>query len=192
MNLEVLISTMNIDSQNENEKLVKDMNITGKSLTISQCGKNGDVKGKNRIIYDNKKGLSRSRNMAVENAVGNIILRKLKSGKIGWIRIFRVCSFQLTFKRASIIKNNLKFDEDFGAGSQNYCGEETIFLSDCLRKNMKLTYVDRKIGEVEQKESTWYKGFSKEYMQVEKECFKRIARTQYVDFSKDTIIEFKK
>lgn len=217
MNLEVLISTMNIGSQNENEKLVKDMNITGESLTISQCGKNGDVKGKNRIIYDNKKGLSRSRNMAVENAVGNIILiadddvkyvkdyeeiilesyrenpeadmiaffvesknnnrkvRKLKSGKIGWIRIFRVCSFQLTFKRASIIKNNLKFDEDFGAGTQNYCGEETIFLSDCLRMNMKLTYVDKKIGEVEQKESTWYKGFSREYMNVEKECFKRIA-----------------
>ena len=81
MNLEVLISTMNIGSQNENEKLVKDMNITGKSLTISQCGKNGDVKGKNRIIYDNKKGLSRSRNkmvilLGLTRSIGVVLCRK--------------------------------------------------------------------------------------------------------------------
>ena len=89
--------------------------------------------------------------------------------------IFRVSSFQLTFKLESIKKYNLKFDENFGAGTENYCGEETIFLSDCLRKKLKLFYIDKKIGEVEQKESSWYEGINRKYLNVEKQCFKRIS-----------------
>lgn len=215
MNLEVLISTMNIKTKEDNENLINKMNINGKSLTISQTDKTGHEEGKNRVIYDNRKGLSKSRNIALKNTDADIVLladddviyeenykeivkkaykenpdadmiafyvrslndkrktRKLKTGKLGWVRIFKVSSFQLSFKRNSI--NNMQFDENFGAGTKNYCGEETIFLSDCLRKGLKLIYVDEKIGEVEQKESSWYNGFNKELILVEKECFKRIA-----------------
>lgn len=217
MELEVLISTMNINSNRENQKLIKKMNIEGKSLTISQTNKKGKEGVKNRVIYDNTRGLSKSRNLGINNADSDIILladddviyvpnyneiikkeyeknpdadmiafyvksknperkvRKLRSGKIGWIRIFRVSSFQLTFKLDSIKNNELKFDENMGAGTENYCGEETIFLSECLRKKMKLLYVDEKIGEVEQKNSTWYQQWGREYLAVEKKCFQRIA-----------------
>ena len=217
MNLEVLISTMNKNTNLDNQKLIEKMKIKGNSLTISQTNKNGKEEGKNRILYVNEKGLSKSRNLAIDNANADIVLiadddviydedyektileaykenknadmiafyvksrnpkrkvRKLKSGKIGWIRIFRVSSFQLTFKLESIKENGLVFDENFGAGSENFCGEETIFLSDCLRKGLNLLYVDKKIGEVEQKESSWFKGFDKQYFMIEKQCFKRIA-----------------
>ena len=214
MNLEVLISTMNINSIEENNNLIKKMNIKGNYLTISQTNKKGVEKN---IIYDDKRGLSKSRNMAIKNANSDIIviadddvtylddyeniikqaykenpkadmiafyvestnpkrkIRKLRTGKVGFIEIFRVCSCQLTFKLDSIKKNNLVFDENFGAGTKNYCGEETIFLRDCLKKKMKLFYVNKKIGTVEQKESTWFDKKGKEYIQVEKECFKRIS-----------------
>lgn len=234
MNLEVLVATMNRNRQ-EIIKLINKMHITGKAIIVDQISEdaitekiklnknkqlNKIYKGKlksHKIIYDRKKGLSRSRNLALGKAKAEIVLladddviyqkdyeriivnayqknpsadmiafyveslnpkrkvRKLKTGKIGWIKIFRVSSFQLTFKLESIKKNNLKFDENFGAGTQNYCGEETIFLSDCLRKKLKLIYIDKKIGEVEQKDSSWYEGISRKYITVEKECFKRIA-----------------
>lgn len=212
MDLQVLISTMNINSQAENETLLKHMNVQGNSLTVSQTHKSGK---ENNLIYDNKIGLSRSRNIAINNAACDILLiadddvvyndnyeetikqaykenpeadmiafyvesmnpkrkvRKLRSGKIGWIRIFRVSSFQLTFKANSI--KGMKFDENFGAGTDLFCGEETIFLSECLRKKMKLIYIDKKIGKVKQEKSTWYTGINKKFMNVQKQIFKRIS-----------------
>ncbi len=208
---------MNINTKLENQKLINKMNIKGNSLTISQTDKNGKEDGKNRIIYVEQKGLSKSRNLGLDNADADIILladddviynenyeniileaykqnpdvdiiafyvksrnpkrkvRKLKTGKMGWIKIFRVSSFQLSFRLKSIKDRGLKFDENFGAGTKNFCGEETIFLSDCFKNKMKLLYIDEQIGEVEQKQSTWFKGINKELILVEKNCYKRIA-----------------
>lgn len=214
MDLEVLVSTMGINTDIENKKLIDKMQITGRSLTISQTNKESKGYGKNRIIYSKEKGLSKSRNLAIDNADADIILladddviynkdyekiiideyqknpnadmiafyvksrnperkvRKLKTGKIKWIKIFKISSFQLSFKLYSI--KDLKFDENFGAGTRNFCGEETIFLGDCLKKGLNLMYIDKEIGEVEQKESTWYRGINKDFFKVEKKCFKRI------------------
>lgn len=219
MELEVLVSTMRLKSQKENKKLLNNMCVTGKSLTVSQtdeANKNYNI-GENRLILDDGIGLSRSRNIALENAKADIIIfadddviynknyeeiikeeynknpsadmiafyveslnperkiRKLKRGKIGFIKTFRVASVELTFKLDSIKKNNLKFDENFGTGTKNFCGEETIFLNECLKKKMKLEYADRKIGVVKQEKSTWFNGINKEFLRVEKECFKKIA-----------------
>lgn len=213
--LQVLISTQNLQNDVQVDKLLKNMNVTSNYLIVNQTMNNKCNIENSNVITKFEKGLSKSRNTAIQNSNADIILladddmvyendyeekilrayknnpeadmiafyvksrnserrvRNLISGKIGWIRIFRVSSFQLSFRKNSI--KGLKFDENFGTGTKNFCGEETIFLSDCLRKGLKLIYVDEKIGEVEQKESSWYKGVNKELILVEKECFKRIA-----------------
>ena len=51
--------------------------------------------------------------------------------------MLRVCSCQITFKRASIIDNKLIFDVKLGAGTGNGAGEENKFLLDCYDKGLK-------------------------------------------------------
>jgi glycosyltransferase involved in cell wall biosynthesis len=54
------------------------------------------------------------------------------------VSILRVSSIEVTFKRKSIEKHQLTFDERFGLGSEIKGGEENIFLADALRKGLKL------------------------------------------------------
>ena len=73
MDLEVLVSTMNLE---DNKKLVESLNIKGKSLVINQCKQENKLeditKGQNRLLNFLERGLSRSRNRALENAKADI------------------------------------------------------------------------------------------------------------------------
>lgn len=108
--------------------------------------------------------------------------RKVKKplfSKVGYINTMRICSFQISMKRSSV--KDIMFDERFGSGSRYNRGEENIFLCDCLRKGLKIKFVNQKIGEVEQKRSSWFHGFSKEYFEVQGKIFRRMyPRFYYV------------
>ena len=55
--------------------------------------------------------------------------------------IMRVASVEIAFKRSSIKKSHLRFDEHFGLGVEFPTGEENIFLSDALDRGLKLLYI---------------------------------------------------
>ena len=59
--------------------------------------------------------------------------------------IMSVCSIEIAFKRNVIQEKNLKFDEQFGLGSTFPTGEENIFLSDALKKNLNILYIPKPI-----------------------------------------------
>ena len=75
----------------------------------------------------------------------------------------RIASWQITFRRESILKSGIRFDEDMGAGTGNGGGEEVKFLRDCIRAGLKAYYVPKSIGTVAQTESTWFKGFDRDF-----------------------------
>lgn len=115
----------------------------------------------------------------VESLNTNRKIKKMKKGKIGFLKTMRIASFQITFNRKKIIEKGIKFDEEFGAGSKWNHGEEAIFLCDCLRKGLKIQYVDRKIGYVEQKQSTWFKGLTKDFFYTQGAIFYRMLPSWY-------------
>ncbi|MCT7492529.1 glycosyltransferase [Aliarcobacter cryaerophilus] len=55
--------------------------------------------------------------------------------------IMKVSSIEIAFKTNSIKKSNLKFDEKFGLGTNYPTGEEAIFLSDALKRGLKIKYI---------------------------------------------------
>lgn len=55
--------------------------------------------------------------------------------------IIKVSSVEIAFRRSSILKNELWFDEDFGLGAKYSLGEEGIFLADALRAGLKVIYI---------------------------------------------------
>lgn len=79
MNLEILLSTMNRNGTKENKQLLKQMNANIETLTINQITKDNikeenNVTGPNRLISVKDRGLSKSRNLAIQNAKGDICI----------------------------------------------------------------------------------------------------------------------
>lgn len=227
MKTEVLVSTMNIKNQEDFEEKINKMNIKGKSLTINQITKKDIktttiLKQKNRILSYYEKGLSKSRNRAIENSNEEILLisdddmiysseyektiikayekykdadiiafvvenenkdrakKILNKTKIRYLMSMKLQSVQLTMKSKSITDNKMKFDEDFGAGSMFFMGEENIFLFDCLRKKMKIYYVPEKIAILKDGKSSWFDGYNERYFRSRGASFYRMSKVLFL------------
>lgn len=206
MAVEILVATMN---QNDHS-LIDKMNLKGKATIINQCKFNKIDKlqlndDEVNFISCTDRGLSKSRNKAIENASSDIcviadddlryndnykdiILEAYKKypdadiiafdvpstnperptsvqteGYLNYLKTMKIASFQITFKRKSIIDNKIKFKEDFGAGAKYSMGEENIFLFSCLRKGLKIVYCSEKIAIVNHAETTWFNGFTEKF-----------------------------
>ncbi len=214
MNLEVLISCMN----QQDMKIAEQTGIQTDVLIINQCPKvehsddassdkntlevQNSSRGNIRMLRTNTRGLSKSRNLAIQHAVGDVCLLcdddeqldssyekiilnayealpgadiicfrisnqpsrlKQKTQRLTKWTAMRIASWQITFRRESILKSGIRFDEDMGAGTGNGGGEEVKFLRDCIKAGLKAYYVPKSIGTVAQTDSTWFRGFDRDF-----------------------------
>ncbi len=86
-----------------------------------------------------------------------------KKKKIGYLGALKLASWQLTFRRKSIIDNNIRFDETLGSGVSKAGGEENMFVYDCLKKGLKVIFVPVTIGRMIEGDSQWFHGYTPEY-----------------------------
>lgn len=183
MTIEFLVSTINRSNLDFLKPMFYNLDFENLNiLVINQCIDIELVENikplhdKIRVISVKEKGISKSRNLAIKNALGDIcviadddisyekgsienikkayekhsqyeiltFLRKeMQQGhtffKHHRLSILTVSSLQITFKRKTIQKNNLLFNESFGIGSGIYIGgEEPLFLNDCLNKGIPM------------------------------------------------------
>ena len=214
MKLEVLMSCMH----QTDDKLVRASAFTGDVVVINQCDRNGydEYKTENgiaRMFSTTERGLTKSRNMAIKNAVADVCLvcdddevfvkdyekRILKAYKnlpnadiiifkiadrepsfedrvmrLKFPQTMKVSSWQISFRRESILKSGVRFDELMGAGSGNGAEEELKFLLDSEKAGLKIYYVPYEIATVAQTESTWFDGYTEQFFE------NRGATTRYV------------
>ena len=77
------------------------------------------------------------------------------------------CGIQgLVIKRDVLLKHNLHFNEYFGPGTPSYCGEDSIFLQDVLKKGVRLYLSPIVISTIYETGSTWYEGYTEKYFKV--------------------------
>lgn len=69
----------------------------------------------------------------------------------------------LVIKKAALIRCNLHFHENFGTGTENYCGEDTIFLQEMLNKGVRFYLSPTVISEITQGQSSWFNGYNEKY-----------------------------
>lgn len=225
MEIEVLLSTMNLKDINQTKKLIKQMNVNTPILIINQITEDispWNYDDENIKLYSYiEKGLSKSRNRAISNANADVAIiadddviyendyektisdayekykdadiiafyvqsnnkkrsiKRQRTHKVNFITAMRIQSMQITFKSKEIKKEKINFMEEFGAGSRYFMGEESIFLYQCLNNKKKIYYVNKKIAEVNHKNSTWFKGFSKEFFCSEGAVFYAITKRFY-------------
>lgn len=100
----------------------------------------------------------------------------MRKGRVGYIRSMKLSSAQITFKRTSIKKMCVKFDENFGTGSDKYnWGEENIFLFDCLRAGLKIYHVPIVTVVKSDLGSTWDKSSSREHFEQQGAIYYRMS-----------------
>lgn len=70
--------------------------------------------------------------------------KKMKNIKnIFW---YSPSSIEISFRRSSIEKNGILFNENIGLGSNNLnSGEESFFIKDCLKKKLKVVFIPKYI-----------------------------------------------
>ncbi|WP_347939975.1 glycosyltransferase family A protein [Peribacillus simplex] len=108
----------------------------------------------------------------VKKSDGSLYKKYSKRKKLlNFITAMKVSSVEITFKKKSIENNRIIYNELFGAGSKFFMGEESIFLSECIKKGLKVMFVPKTIGYLTDSESTWFKGFNSDYFRVKGACF---------------------
>lgn len=216
--IEVAVSTQNLKSYGE---LIKKMKITSACLIINQFDNNNIPMNNKNVINRSEKGLSKSRNIAIQNTKNNIVLisdddvsyntnykeiiidaynkypnadiicfyvksknnkrktKKMLTGKVGYLRAMKIISSEISFKRLSIINDNLKFDENYGSGTEFNRGEEQIFLYEALKKGLKILFVNKQIGEVSQEESIWFSKYDENFFYIQGQVFRKLSPKFY-------------
>lgn len=105
----------------------------------------------------------------------------LNEKKLNFIETLKVSSVQLTMNLKKIKGKKICFDENFGSGSKFFMGEENIFLSDCLKKGLKIYYVPQKIGTLRVvNDSKWFKGYNADFFKVKGAVFYRMNKFLYL------------
>ncbi len=69
----------------------------------------------------------------------------------------------MAIKRDVLLKKNLRFNEFFGPGTENYCGEDTIFLQNMIQKKVRLYLSPIEIAGIDQSQSSWFEGYNERY-----------------------------
>lgn len=120
-----------------------------------------------------------------ENPNADIIIFKIdnvqkrvwkKTKRLYYWDTLKVGSWQISFKRDSIVKAGIDFDINMGSGTGNGGGEENKFLIDCLKKGLKIYFVPVTIATMNNndKKSQWFNGFDEKYF------YTRGASTRYM------------
>lgn len=90
------------------------------------------------------------------NATKNIRVRLNNCGRYGAVRI--------AFRRLSVIKNAISFNQLFGGGCMFTAGEDTMFLRACIKKGLRVIAVpDCILHLTDQRPSTWFNGHDQKY-----------------------------
>ena len=214
MRLEILMSCMH----QKDDSIVRNSGITGDVLMINQCDREDDRSyltqtGTARILSTRQRGLTKSRNLAIETTDADIcllcdddesfvsdyekrILHAYRTVPEADLIIFKMCnqptpfrdqikelrfprimsvsSWQISFRKESLMRTGVRFDELLGAGTGNGAEEELKFLMDCRKAGLKIFYVPTEIASVWQTESTWFDGFTRQFF------INRGATTRYI------------
>ena len=84
--------------------------------------------------------------------------------RIGLRNYMNYGAARIVVRRKSILYNGISFNICFGGGTDHSCGEDTLFLRECLRKGLNVYAVPLSIAKlVNSRESTWFKGYTEKY-----------------------------
>lgn len=102
-------------------------------------------------------------NMQVSRDNGPLCNIVHKDGFVGRKGVSSFGAYCVSARTRSLKTKNIVFHRMFGGGTEYSCGEDSIFLQDCVRRGLKVYTCTKTIGTVMHGESTWFDGFNEKY-----------------------------
>lgn len=100
-----------------------------------------------------------------------------KPTKVRWHNFMRYGMVRIACRYNSLYENGIFFNQCFGGGCKYQCGEDSIFLSDCLKKGLKIYAVPITIAELtEERKSTWNEGYTEKFFHDQGKLYRAISR----------------
>ncbi len=100
-----------------------------------------------------------------------------KAHKVGCLNYLRYGTARIAFKLDAIRINGILFNLCFGGGTEHCHGEDNLFLTDCLKKGLKIYAVPETIAELtEERESSWNKGYDEKYLKDQGTLYRQISK----------------
>lgn len=90
------------------------------------------------------------------------IIEKIE--RVGWFNYLRYGTARMAIRRKSVLKYGIFFNQLFGGGTKYSHGEDNLFLTECLRKGLKIYAVPETIAILtDERPSSWYTGYNEKY-----------------------------
>lgn len=99
-------------------------------------------------------------NFNVKNRKKRIIKKRKR------LRIYNslnYATYNIAFRKNSILNNNIKFNILFGPGAKYNSGEDSLFIRDLFKNKLKVYSSPEYLGTVYNNKSTWFNGYNEEY-----------------------------
>lgn len=86
-----------------------------------------------------------------------------KNYKLRWYNSLKFGTYRIAVRKNELYKANIFYSLLFGGGAKYQCGEDSLFITQCLQKGLKGLASDIYIGTVNHQDSTWFKGYDEKY-----------------------------
>ena len=97
---------------------------------------------------------------------GKIRSTQKKAKRVRLHNCGRYGAVRIAFRRLSVIKNAICFNQLFGGGAMFTAGEDTMFIRECIRKGLKVIAVpDVILTLVDKRPSTWFTGYDRKFFE---------------------------
>lgn len=102
-----------------------------------------------------------------------------KAHRVNFFNYMRYGAVRIAVKLSSVREQGVYFNQSFGGGTEHSAGEDTLFLTDCLRRGLKIYAVPYCIGSLcNDRESTWFRGYNDKYFR-DKGCLYRVLSRKW-------------
>lgn len=87
-----------------------------------------------------------------------------KEFKVGFHNFMKFGATRIAFRRKSVTKSGITFNLHFGGGAEFSAGEDTLFLHECLKKNLNILAIPEFISKLtDTRDSSWFEGYTDKY-----------------------------
>jgi glycosyltransferase involved in cell wall biosynthesis len=97
--------------------------------------------------------------------------------RVHYLNYLRYGTARVAFRLRSVRENGIYFNQCFGGGTEHRHGEDNLFLTDCLKKGLKIYAVPAIIARLtEERPSSWNAGYDEAYLADQGALFRAISR----------------
>ena len=96
--------------------------------------------------------------------------------RLHFFNCMRYGTARIAVRLDKIRRANISFHLMFGGGARYACGEDSIFLADCLRHGLKIYASNKMIGALSGRPSTWFSGYNEAFFRDKGALFTCISR----------------